>query len=274
MRLKTLGVFVVTILALFTAFYWITDTGRREARAQTQEEALIEYGLEMFGPPSEEVPFTANCAQCHGPEGRGGAVGDTGVQAPDLHSRRIYDKLQVNEHYVELVIRFGGVVVSGNVESLMPAWSQEVGRSLNPQQIEALEALVVSWAEETGEAEEPEGTPVPDTVEAGREVFLTGSSPPCASCHGQDLAGVEGQYPSLQNIGSEPVTDLPTPVSQLDQLEADYEADPRAFLERWIRDSAASYNDGQATGMPAYPEESLPDDALKALITFLLEQRQ
>jgi hypothetical protein len=68
--------------------------------------------------------------------------------------------------------------------------------------------------------------------------------------------------------------DLPTPISQEDQLIADYEDDPRNMLELWIRDSAANYNDGTPTGMPAHPEASLSDDSLRALITFLLDQKQ
>jgi hypothetical protein len=44
------------------------------------------------------------------------------------------------------------------------------------------------------------------------------------------------------------------------------------FLENWIRDSAANYNDGQPTGMPPHPESQLSESALQALITFLLEQ--
>jgi hypothetical protein len=53
---------------------------------------------------------------------------------------------------------------------------------------------------------------------------------------------------------------------------ADYEADPRAFLELWIRDSAGNYNDGEPTQMPPHPESQLADSHLQALITFLLEQ--
>jgi hypothetical protein len=53
---------------------------------------------------------------------------------------------------------------------------------------------------------------------------------------------------------------------------ADYESDPRQFLELWIRDSSGNYNDGEPTGMPPHPESSLPDSQLQALISFLLEQ--
>jgi mono/diheme cytochrome c family protein len=111
---------------------------------------------------------------------------------------------------------------------------------------------------------------VPNTVAAGQEVYQ-GSD--CQGCHGADLAGV-GDFPNIQNIGNEPVTDLPTKISQLDKLVADYKDDPRQMLELWIRDSAANYNDGDATQMPAHPEGQLSDAALKALITFLLDQKQ
>ncbi len=71
------------------------------------------------------------------------------------------------------------------------------------------------------------------------------------------------------------MTDLPTPISQLDKLVADYADDPRNMLELWIRDSAANYNDGTPTGMPAHPEGALSARArCEALITFLLEQKQ
>jgi mono/diheme cytochrome c family protein len=266
MTAKTLGVILVSALAIFTAFYWITDTSRRDTRYNDLQAELLEYGEIVFGPPTDDHPANANCAQCHGPEGTGGQVGNTGVQAPNLHSRSLYEKLQANPDYVNLVIRFGGVVVSGNVRSLMPAWSTEVGGPLTIEQIDALTALVESWAEETGQQPVEE---VPNTVEAGAEVYQTAG---CAGCHGPNLEGA-GDFPNIQGIGSAPLTndELPTPISQEEQLIADYEDDPRMMLELWIRDSAANYNDGQGTGMPAHPESQLPADALAALITFLLE---
>ncbi len=267
MTAKTLGVLLVTVLAFFTAAYWLTDTERRDARYEALQVELVEYGQSVFGPPTPENPAVANCAQCHGPDGTGGQVGNTGRQAPNLHSRSLYEKLRSNPNYVNLVIRYGGVVVSGNVNSPMPAWSSEVGGPLTIQQIDALTALVTSWAEEAGK--QPAET-VPDTVEAGAEVYATAG---CAGCHGADLAGV-GEFPNIQNIGNEPVTDLPYPISQMDQLVADYQSDPRTMLEQWIRDSSTNYNDGAPTNMPAHPASQLPDDALQALITFLFDQKQ
>ena len=350
MRLKTLGVFLLTAMAFFTALYWLTDTPRRDAAYAEQQEELLAFGQQIFGPdtvtvevhmtggtiePAEvkipvngtvrffndtgadqvvsgsgresfqlpikaganathkyvsegtfEVTVTgggtlavttgpealsaaaANCARCHGASGTGGEVGTTGRQAPNLHSPSIAAKLKVNGDYVRLVISYGGVVVSGDVNSPMPAWSTDVGGPLTVQQIAALTALVTSWAEEAASQSQP---PVSNTPEDGAQVFASAG---CGGCHGPDLAGT-AIAPSLKNIGNEPVTDaLPKPISQLDKLVADYKADPGKMLELWIRDSAVNYNDGAATGMPAHPVGSLSDDALQALITFLLTQKQ
>jgi mono/diheme cytochrome c family protein len=264
MRLKTLGVIATSVIVLFTMFYWLTDTPRREAIGAAHEAELLEYGEVIFSADSDE-PAAAGCATCHGPEGEGGEPGAT-VVGPNLHSRSLFEKLRVNPDYVRLVVSYGGVVVSGNVNSPMPKWSYEVGGPLNEQQIEAVVALVESWATEAGEAPVEE---VPDTPEAGAEVFATAG---CVSCHGAELEGTAAG-PNIQTIGSG-LVDLSgfTEPAGLEQMEADYAADPRDFLEKWIRDSATNYNDGEATGMPPHPEGQLTESQLQALITFLLEQ--
>lgn len=280
MRIKTLGIVLISALSLFTAFYWLTDPARREDSYKTQNEELVAYGLEMFGDVTPANDHTANCAGCHGKDGTGGPVGDTGRLAPNLHSKSIFEKLRAQNggsftqirlpgdppDYVNLVIRFGGVVVSGDVNSPMPAWSTEVSGPLTVNQIDALTALVETWALEAGKL--PDEV-VPDTVEAGQKVYTDSG---CASCHAADQSG--GFGPSLLNIGNEPVTDLPTPIAHLDQLEADYAANARTFLERWIRDSAVNYNDGTITGMPVHPEGKISASAMQALITFLLSLKQ
>ena len=265
MRLKTLGVLLVTALAAFTMLYWFTDTMRREAVVKQQEEELLEFGAVIFSNDPTQ-PAAAGCARCHGPEGEGGPIPNDpdGRQAPSLHTASLANKLKVNSNYIHLAVSYGGVVVSGNVNSPMPAWSAEVGGPLNEQQIDAVVALVTGWAEQAGENAPEE---VPDTVEAGQEVY---SSAGCAGCHGADLEG--GVGPNLQTIGTELVTDLPTRPSGFEQMQADYAADPRNFLELWIRDSATNYNDGNPTGMPPHPEDALNDSQLQALITFLLDQ--
>ena len=279
MRLKTLGVGLLLVVTFFFAFYWLAESRRMADRTEEIAVEEHEYALQVFGPPSEEQPAAANCARCHGEDGRGGPIpGDpNNRQAPSLHTKRIADRLAINPEYVNLVIRFGGIVASGDPRSPMPAWDPEVGGPLTDQQIEALTALVEDWAAEAAAAEEAEGEqPVENTAEVGAEVYAAA----CAQCHGPELEGSEQEgevlFPPLTNIGSEPILNdgLPTDVVHEDQIAADYEEDPREFLRKWIRDSAGNYNDGEGTGMPPFPENELSDDELEALITFLLEQTE
>jgi mono/diheme cytochrome c family protein len=244
-------------------FYWLTDAPRRESIAANEDAELLEYAEIIFSNDDTE-PAAVGCANCHGATGEGGDP-DARVVGPNLHSRSIAEKLRANPNYVRLAVSYGGIVVSGNVNSPMPAWSYEVGGPLNEQQIEAVVALVEGWAAEAAAQPIEE---VPDTVEAGAEVYAAAG---CVTCHGAELEG--GIGPNLQTIGSALITDelaiVPTGV---DQMQADYDADPRDFLAKWIRDSAGNYNDGESTGMPPHPESQLSESQLTAMITFLLDQ--
>src|SRR2546422_8049087 len=123
MRIKTLSVVLIGAMALFTAFYWLTDASRREATYNAQLKELVAYGQELFGPPTATNLNTANCAKCHGADGMGGEVPNLGGRrAPNLHSKSIYEKLKAQAggawteirkpgdppDYVNLVIRYGG----------------------------------------------------------------------------------------------------------------------------------------------------------------------
>ena len=267
MRLKTLGVLLVTVMAAFTVAYWITDSSRREGMGAEHEEELETLGEVVYSDDATQ-PGAVGCARCHGPVGEGGPIPNDpdGQIAPSLRSASLAEKLRVNNNYVRLVVSYGGVVVSGNVRSKMPAWSYEVGGPLNEQQLEAVVTLVEGWAEEAAENAPEE---VENTAEAGAQVYQSAG---CAGCHGPDLAGA-GENPGIQAINTEVITDLPIEPAELDQMIADYEEDQMAFLEAWIRDSAGNYNNDAPTGMPPFPEETLPESQLQALITFLLEQQ-
>lgn len=179
MRLKTLGVILVTAFAAFTIVYWVTDDSRREALGAEHEAEFAEFGEIVFSNDPAD-PMAAGCARCHGPEGEGGPVpGDpNGRQAPSLHTSSLAGKLEKNPDYVLLAVSYGGVIVSGipYPESPMPPWRD----TLNQQQLDAVVALVTRWAEEAPAAP----AEVPDTVEAGAEVFTSAG---CAGCHGPAL---------------------------------------------------------------------------------------
>jgi mono/diheme cytochrome c family protein len=269
MRLKSIGVILTTLLAAFTMVYWFTDEARRESLGTGHDEELAHFGEIIFSDDDTE-PAAAGCARCHGAEGEGGEIPNDpeGRTAPSLRTASLGQKLRDNPEYVRLVVSYGGVVVSGNVNSPMPAWSDEVGGALNRQQIEAVVSLVEGWAEEAF-ANAPEE--VEDTVEAGQGVF---NSAGCAGCHGPDLTGT-ASGPDITTIGNGPIIDFGgdfiTP-SDTEQMEADFAEDPRLFLEQWIRDSAGNYNGGDPTGMPPHDENAINESQMRALITFLLAQ--
>jgi mono/diheme cytochrome c family protein len=226
-----------------------------------QEPLVISAGLPHL------QPYGANCARCHGVDGQG-------LIGPNLHSLNLANKwsqtggAQSLNNYVAWVITLGGVVVGGNVDSLMPAWGQDYGGTLTRQQIEALTAMIGGWAQETLDNPPPSPIAVPDTVDAGAEVYDTVG---CVACHGADLEG--GTGPNIQGIGSELIVTSPpltTATLDTDQMQADYDADPRSFLETWIRTSSV-YNGGNSTAMREFDDTLLSDSQLQALITFLLE---
>ncbi|MGH2462776.1 MAG: cytochrome c [Candidatus Limnocylindria bacterium] len=240
----------------------------------TVSAAGVDGQLVISAIPPHLQPYGANCARCHGVDGMGGTLAD-GTPVPNLHSLPLAQKwaqtggAQSLNNYVAWVITLGGVVRSGNISSPMPAWGQEFGGPLTRQQIEALTAMIGEWAAETLANPPPEE--LPDTVEAGAEVYVVAG---CGGCHGADLAGVDGIFPSLLAVGTRLSDNLPTPVSQEAQRQEDYATDARRFFELWIRDSSANYNDGNSTGMPPHPETALTESQLQALITFLLDQTE
>ncbi len=101
-------------------------------------------------------------------------------------------------NYVSWVITLGGVVRSGNIDSLMPAWGQDFGGTLTRQQIEALTAMIGEWAQETLDNPPPSPSRGADTVEAGAEVYATVG---CVGCHGAEPRGRDrAQHPDHRQL--------------------------------------------------------------------------
>ncbi|MCI0345937.1 MAG: cupredoxin domain-containing protein [Chloroflexi bacterium] len=134
---RVVGLLASLIVVLFTIIYYFYELGaplglteaRTDQQRELQQVTAIERGYNLF---------QANCARCHGPNGKGTEEGYT---APVLNDQmKLF--VHLNAQYIENVLREGGRLVCGNAKSAMPIWSDENGGPLNYIQIENLIAFL------------------------------------------------------------------------------------------------------------------------------------
>jgi len=143
--LATIGVILFTILYYF--YELGAPLGLTEARTDQQREVqqvtAIERGYNLF---------QANCARCHGPQGKGTNEGYT---APPLNDQmKLF--VHLNPTYLANVLREGGRLVCGNALSAMPVWSNENGGPLNYIQISNLIAFLRALSNQEYVIRDPE----------------------------------------------------------------------------------------------------------------------
>ncbi len=116
--------------ALATLLYFVWDTSRENDAQARQLQDNIERGASLFA---------LNCRLCHGLTGTG-ALERTGLPGAVLNdeSRRSTTLGEVAANHT----RFLDTIHCGRVGTLMPAWSQSEGGSLNDFQIQQLVALI------------------------------------------------------------------------------------------------------------------------------------
>ena len=137
-------------------------------RPKPADRELLPSQVMAFG-----ALYGANCAACHGADGRFGA------------SRPLNDPL-----YLALVPRdrLRGVIADGVPGTLQPAFAESAGGTLTDAQIDALvSGLVDSWgkAEPVKTVELPRYAAAAGNVARGKDVYDTA----CAGCHGPEGKG-------------------------------------------------------------------------------------
>jgi len=138
---RWVGFLAVCVVALFTIAYYFYEVGlplelstpRLAEQADAQQVTAVERGYNLY---------EANCARCHGPNGKGT---DEGYIAPPLNDpMKLFDHLSAV--YLKNVLTVGGRYVCGDPKSLMPVWADTAGGPMNYRQILELIAFMRSDA--------------------------------------------------------------------------------------------------------------------------------
>ncbi|MBF8289090.1 MAG: Cytochrome c protein [Chloroflexi bacterium] len=134
---RWVGFLVTCVVVLFVMVYYFYEVGaplgltkpRLEAQDEAQQVTSIERGYNLY---------VANCARCHGPNGKGS---NEGWPAPPLNDQaKLFDHLKAS--YLKNVLTVGGRYVCGDPKSGMPTWSNVNGGPLNYKQVEDLIAFI------------------------------------------------------------------------------------------------------------------------------------
>lgn len=220
---------VLTLLAFnILALYAIQEPERQALAALRQESESAHRGALLFG---------SLCSACHGKDGKG-QVGPS-LLLPDLLKRHEYKEGDADDLKKAQTL-ITKTIARGRSNTVMPAWSDEEGGSLNQEQIyELMTFLVHGTAEDWKEAiEHAPNTPAPaasatgaEGPEAGKALFAAKG---CSSCHGANAEG--GVGPKLAGYTGQQVTkQVRTPKDK----------------------------------MPSFPPDRLSDDELKQIIAFV-----
>jgi mono/diheme cytochrome c family protein len=161
---------LLSIAALVTLTFVVVMTAGLALPGKPKGDATLE------GQPSKvedfDALYAANCAGCHGDDGRGGAT--LALNNPAYLAITDDDFLR-------------DVVVRGVARTAMPAFGQAAGGLLTDRQIDVIARGVhTRWAAAAPMAETPPPHDGPDgDAQGGARVFSTF----CASCHGSDGSG-------------------------------------------------------------------------------------
>ena len=194
--------FMLTMIIL--GFATLLEPARLEETTLAFEGRTIEKGAALF---------QANCANCHGIEGKAeqcfdpasgepqGCVGRP-LNHPDLlcgePATPRMDQLSWSGSKRNLIYQ---TISAGRPGTLMPTWSQDFGGAMEPYQIEQVTNFVMNWGEDPALCAAPTPVPVewpedvaelPEGDPANGETLYT-STFGCGSCHGDPA--VEGSNP-------------------------------------------------------------------------------
>lgn len=180
-RYMAWGLVLTLFFAVFFPLYWLRESNRLNAETESFFIDAVVRG---------EDEFKQLCAECHGPEGQGGAApspyGEGAWPAPQLTN--LVARYSENPNITDIRQFLWNTIAQGRPGTPMPAWGAGFGGPLNDQQIED----IIDWILANQVDEAAEASPASNL--SGEELYVGN----CAKCHGQDLEGVVA--PSLVGV--------------------------------------------------------------------------
>ncbi len=257
----TAGLILILATMFIILFVGVHDLAvGLDERTRSQYARSIETGAALF---------ETNCAGCHGEYGQG-------LQCPTLNTPTLFDTgpngrlAQLGwEGTLESFIR--STITAGRPGTPMVAWSEQFGGPLRADEIQDITNFILNWEPTAGQYPEDvkaaEATPIPEDQLAtvGAELFQK----LCATCHTIEGVATGAVGPNLTHIAT---------VAEERAADAGAES-AEAYILQSIVDPNAYIAPDCPTGpcpsgvMPQAFGKTLSDDEIKALVTYLLEQK-
>lgn len=260
-----LGIILVSLTTIVVVFYAFNEEDRMATEAEAQHARAIEVGATVY---------ENNCSGCHGPKGEG----ILGLCPPLNDGQFFTSRLEEVgwsgslEDYIVSTVASGRTTstrpdeFAGQGSPAMPAWSDQYGGPLRPDQIQNVATFILNW-ESTALDEfvlEELATPTPspeeeaDPVTRGQRVYLERG---CGGCHTIEGLSAGTVGPDQTNIGSVAETRVPGMSAEDYILESIL--DPSAFVVDGFPDDV----------MPKNYSELLASEEISDLVAFFLSQR-
>jgi mono/diheme cytochrome c family protein len=260
-----LGIILVTLTTIILIVYGLNEENRMAEASESQHARAIEVGAGLY-----EI----NCSGCHGLKGEG----ILGLCPPLNDAHFFTNRLEEVgwsgslEDYVISTVSSGRTTstrpdqFAGQGSPAMPAWSDQFGGPLRPDQINNIATFILNWESTALEdvVIEALATPTPspdeleDPVARGQNVFLGNG---CGGCHTIEglTAGTVG--PNQTTIGASAETRIPGMSAEDYILESIL--DPSAHVVEGYQDNVMLKNYG----------DLIASDQIADLVAFLLAQK-
>jgi mono/diheme cytochrome c family protein len=260
-----LGIILVSLTTVILVVYGFNEEERMAEAGETQHARAIEVGASLF---------ENNCSGCHGSKGEG-IIG----LCPPLNDAEFFTTRLKEvgwsgslEDYIVSTVASGRTTSSrpdqfaGQGSPAMPAWSDQYGGPLRPDQINDISTFILNW-EATALEEvviETLATPTPspeesnDPVARGQRVYLDKG---CGGCHTIEGLSAGTVGPNQTKIGTVAETRIPGMSAEEYILESIL--DPSAYVVEGYPDDV----------MPKNYNELIEPDQITDLVTFLVSLR-